>query len=317
LVRRGELAEAEQWVQKLAERAGETFAAVELRARVLKAKGRSDAAAKLIRDFAAAGGARATLPAAALLDTLDMTADAEGLYRAYAADSKEPSAPLALAGFLARRGRLSEAMPLYEAAWKAGPPEAVGRSSVAALRAGRGSPADAGRVEAWIDAAVAAAPQSVGLLVLKADLYQFQERFADAVAVYREVLRRDPRQVVALNNLAYLLAVRGGRPDEALALIDAGLAVTGPHPDLLDTRGVVLTRAGRADEAAADLARAVADAPAGEKHFHLALAHLRAGRKAAAATGLRDATEAGLRRDDLHPLERPEWDRLSAELARP
>ncbi|HEX4607021.1 MAG TPA: hypothetical protein VH092_02335 [Urbifossiella sp.] len=315
LIRRGQAAEADAWVQRLVKATGETPATVELRARALAARKQSGDAARVIREYAAAKGAAATLPAAGLLDGLDLTADAEQMYRAFAAESKAPTAALPLAGFLARRGRLPEALTFYEAAWKTCPPEAVGNGCVGALRAGKAGPADAARVAGWLDAAVAAKPQAVGLLILKADLYQLREQFAEAADLYRQILRRDPKQFVALNNLAFLLAVRDGQAAEALSLIDAGLAVTGPHPELLDTRGVVLTRAGRADDAAADLQRAVAEAPSGEKYFHLTLAHLKAGRKSAAVEAYQDATDAGLTRADLHPLERSDWDRLAAEVA--
>lgn len=316
LLRHGQAAEADIWVNRLVKTAGDTPATVELRARVFKAKNRPDEAARVVRDFAAAKGPTATLPAAGLHDALDLVADAERLYRVAVTESKEPTAALPLANFLCRRGKLGEALAIYEAAWKTCPPEVVGQGCVGALRAAKAGPAEAARVAGWLDTAIAAQPQSVALLVLKGDLHQYREQYAEAAELYRVILRRDPRQVVALNNLAFLLAVRDGKAAEALPLIDAGLAVTGPHPELLDTRAVVLTRAGRADEAVADLRRATAEAPSGDKYFHLALACLGAGRKSAAAEALQDATDAGLRRDDLHPLERPDWDRLAQELAR-
>lgn len=317
LLRRGKVAEADAWTRQLVGAVGDTPATVELQARVLKAAKRPEAAAKLVKDFAAKKGPAATLPTAVLLDALDLAGDAEQVFRGYAAESKEPTASLPLANFLARRGRLAAALPLYEAAWKTCPPEVVAPNCVAALRTGKAGPEEAARVQGWLDAAIAAKPQSVPLVILKADLHQYREQFAEAGDLYRQILRRDPRQVVALNNLAFLLAVRDGKAGEALSLIDSGLAVTGPHPELLDTRGVILTRAGRADEAAADLRRAVAEAPSGDKHFHLAVAHLRAGRKSAAADSYRDATEAGLTRETLHPLERADWEQVVAEVGRP
>ena len=48
--------------------------------------------------------------------------------------------------------------------------------------------------------------------------------------------------------------------------------------------------------------------------FHLALALAKASRKAAASDARQDAETAGLKPEELHPLERPEWERLSQEL---
>ena len=50
--------------------------------------------------------------------------------------------------------------------------------------------------------------------------------------------------MVALNNLAYLTAVKDGNADEGLRLAEAAIEAGGPHPELLDTRATVLLKAG-------------------------------------------------------------------------
>ena len=314
LIRHGQAAAAEPWVKQLEAVVGESLGTIELRARILQANKQQAEAAKLINEFVNKKGKEATLGGAILFDSLNLPAEAEPLYRTFVREAKEPTAPLALAGFLARRGRLNEAFAVYEPLWKTCPPEAVARGAVASLRAGKSTEADARRVEQWLDTALAAQPQSVGLLLLKADLKQLREQFDEAASIYRGILARDERNVIALNNLAFLISMRDPKEAEAVRLIDAGLAITGPHPELLDTRGTILTRAGRTDEALADLQRSISDSPAPVKQFHLALALAKASRKAAASDARQDAETAGLKPEELHPLERPEWERLSQEL---
>ena len=62
-----------------------------------------------------------------------------------------------------------------------------------------------------------------------------------------------PANVVALNNLAYLLALNGGSQAEALALIQRAIDQAGPDPEMLDTRALVYLKGGQADRAGKDL----------------------------------------------------------------
>jgi len=66
---------------------------------------------------------------------------------------------------------------------------------------------------------------------------------------------------VIQNNLAFLLALEGDSHEEALKLIQAAIDEAGPHPALLDTRGVVHLTGGNADLAIKDLLQVVAQAP--------------------------------------------------------
>ena len=66
-----------------------------------------------------------------------------------------------------------------------------------------------------------------------------QGKNSEAVAEYREALRLQPDSIAALNNLAWMIAHQKGRGTEALELINRAIEVMGPHPSLLDTRGVV------------------------------------------------------------------------------
>ena len=91
----------------------------------------------------------------------------------------------------------------------------------------------------------------IGLAQVKYLLGQFDE----AEAVYRKVLEMEPWNRMALNDLAWILGEVLGRHAEGLQLADKGVSRYPDYPNLLDTRGVLLTRLGRLDDAREDLER--------------------------------------------------------------
>lgn len=120
-------------------------------------------------------------------------------------------------------------------------------------------------------------------------------RTADAIAVYEDALVRNPADNPAANDLAMLL-VRN-EPD-AKALKRAGDLVErfadSTNPAFLDTRGWVLYKQGRFEEAVAVLEKAVAGAPsARELRYHLGMAQLKAGRTEDARESLEAAVSEG------------------------
>ena len=306
LLSHGDANSVEPLIERLVAITGETAIAMELRARHAVKSGRPEEAFKRIVAFAATQNLETQLGSARLLEELNAR-EAEALYRDYAKKSLDPRAILLLAGYLARHDRLSDALTICDAAWKTCPHEAVAQTCVASVRAGKPTPEDIQRVERGL----AAAKESLPMMIQQADWKQYREQYAEAIAIYRAILVREPKQVVALNNLAFLIAVKDGQTEEAMRLIDAALAVTGPHAEFLDTRAIILTRANRAQEAIADLQRSIADAPSAVKQFHLTQAYLKANRVQGAVDAYRRAAEQGIKPNDFHPLERPELDRVA------
>jgi Flp pilus assembly protein TadD len=78
---------------------------------------------------------------------------------------------------------------------------------------------------------------------------------------YREALRLAPNDHLVQNNLAYLMAKRGERYPEALALVDRALRSDPNNPYYLETRGYVLYRLGRVDEGHALIKQSLAKIP--------------------------------------------------------
>ncbi len=288
LLLRKDVAEAEQWISRLEQMEKtqrQDFGAAECRARALELRGRDDEARAVLTAYAAATPVKA-------------------------------ERVLALAGFLARRNRLKEALDQCERAWAVAPPEMAGGASVALLRTSAHTDADCARVEARLKAALEKDPDSVVLQVQLADLEDLRGRFREAEALYRKVLKRGPN-AMALNNLAWLLAHRPGQGKEALALIEKAIAQLGPRAELLDTRAVVHLALGNSTTAIADLEKAIGDAPSPSRYFHLARAFRSANQTDAALQALRKAKTAGLELKRLHPAERVAYREITDELDQP
>ena len=113
-------------------------------------------------------------------------------------------------------------------------------------------------------------PTVPGTLALVLDM---QGKFPEAEQAYRATLKLDPENAEAMNNLAYLLALHGGRLDEALALATRAHELMAASCDFADTLAVVLTRKGDVAAALPILLDIVGREPADEGfRGHLAAA---------------------------------------------
>jgi predicted Zn-dependent protease len=199
---------------------------------------------------------------------------------------------------------------------KKAPPERVVYAAVVVLRAGKATPEQRNRVKGWLkDAAVA---QSKNLLfhILEAEIEDLAGAYDKAANVYRQILQKDKDNVIALNNLAFLLALKKENLAESLTMIDRAIDLAGPQAQLLDTKAVVLLQTGQPDKAVQEMQRAIAQGGSGEFYFHLAQAMLQAGKRDEAKVALGKAREAGMRAEQVHQLELPMFQALEAELAK-
>jgi cellulose synthase operon protein C len=318
LIRRGETAEARTWLNRLEQADPNSPRTVEAKARLLKAQGKGDDAAALLTAFAQDDPARLE-PAARLLEQLGLHDAAGQAFTRLADRSKQPEAALALAGFLGRRGRTREALDLCERARKTLPADTVANAGVSVLQAakgGAGETPETRRVAGWLDEALRKSPGDAKLMVPLAVLRGLEGRYDDAEAIYRQILRRDEKNAPALNNLAWLLALKFDKGSEAEGLIERAIELAGPIPALRDTRAVVRMSQGRSDLAVEDLLEANTQEPTAAGYFHLAQAYQMSKDRTAAAKALVQAkTELGLQANDLDPLERAAYERLVGDLA--
>jgi cellulose synthase operon protein C len=246
--------------------------------------------------------------AARLFEQIGSMTDAEAVWRSLTENPDAPEEVFLLVSNLARQDRLDEALDLCEQAWEKCNPEIAVSGCLAALQAASHSPEQVARMAPRIEQAIAAAGNSVSMLIRLGDLRGLQERFAEAEQIYQRVLEEDPDNSFALNNLAWLLAVRLKQGDAALRLIEHALELEGPTAELLDTRAAVYLAQDRGADAIADLKNAIDDAPTPMKYFHLAQAYAATGQRSAARDAL--ASAQGLKEQSIHPLERQSYRQL-------
>jgi len=205
---------------------------------------------------------------------------------------------IARAGFLGRAQRADEALDLLEAAWDRLPLESLLRQAVTVLGAEASgvTPQQAERLNRWFERASREDPDSPTLALVRADFIGTTGSEEQIASTYRALLERkdlSPQQTaVAANNLAFHLA-KPATAAEAEKLVAVAVAELGPHPDVLDTRGVVLLAAGKGQEAIADLKEGLL-VPTATKYLHLAAALASQDQFDAARQALAEAKKRGL-----------------------
>jgi tetratricopeptide (TPR) repeat protein len=296
---------------------GEALRTIELRARLLAATGHADAARKLLLEQLNKPNPRLAA-IASLLEQTDSGAAAEPLYKQIVAGSKRPEAVLALAAYYGRQYRAAEALALCDQAWKSAKPEAVAEASVAVLYAARvPKPDDMAHVAGRLEEALRQNPGSPTLLGTMAAVLNLRGDYTRAIAVYRQVCDRDPKDALARNNLAFLLAAHGGEYDKALAELERAKKMVGAIPMLLDTEAQIYLAKKDPAKAVERLKEAIALEPSGANYFHLAQAYHASNKELDARVAWGQAQKRKLKPADLHSLERPAYQKLAAEFAAP
>ena len=313
------LIEAQDQIDKLKALRPDAFNVVAFEARLYKAQDQMDKAIELIR--AIAKRPNLSDPAwqllANLADELGETKLAEELLRQLLEKSDRPENRLALAKFLGRHGRGKEAVDLCEQLWnvKTNPEElANGTLDVLSFPDGDRNKTQLDRVASWMEKGLEKHPRSPRLTIALASLRERQGRFQDAQALYAQGVQQGSDNWKALNNLAWLMALRNDNWTEALDYSNRAIKLGGPIPELLDTRGVIYTKLGKSQDAIMDLIEVTKQDPSGPKYFHLAQAYLQAGDKQAAAESLAKARAQGLTPDRLHALEVSAYQQVLGEL---
>ncbi|MBM3778486.1 MAG: tetratricopeptide repeat protein [Acidimicrobiia bacterium] len=283
------IAEVEPLVTAAAARGDETASLLMYLSAAYQSLGRHDQAIGAL-ERAKAGGAES-----AALDTYIVQAYlAAGRYAqaadlAASAGRAHPDDPRFVelqASALFRSGAQPRALTLLEAALKAHPDRLERHLQLAQFYG------EAGRVDDGLQVLERAAtrfPDSDLPLFQRGALLAEAERIGEAEQAFSRLIEREPEHADALNYLGYMLADRGERLDEAVALIRRALAVDENNPAYLDSLGWAYYKQGRFQEAEQYLMRAagaMAQNSVVQDHYGDVLARL--GR-------YRDATEAWTR----------------------
>jgi len=212
------------------------------------------------------------------------------------AEPNNPIPPATLAVLLVSDGRRTEATEQVTNWLAKHPEDSFVVSTVARSLAAEDNPEAQKVAESFLAAAVERNPKSIAAVASLAMLVQHMGRAAEAAALNRKVLDLDPNNIIALNNLAWILCEQDGQYQEALELADRGLKVAPHYVDVLETRAVVLYRLGQFDKAAEELARCVEMYPANARplasaYFHLARAYAKMERAVQAQQSLKQAMD--------------------------
>ncbi|MBP3960487.1 tetratricopeptide repeat protein [Gemmata sp. G18] len=319
----GDSRAAEEWVKRLGALQPDAFGTAELQARLAAAKGKGDLAAA--RNIIVPRADRPGAPVqavATICESIKLYEDAERLFQRATdrAKEKRPEAPLVLAGFYGRRGRTADALRICDEVRKAVPAATAlaGKFAVEALYSNPVSaPADTNRVADWLDEAAkkADAKTKAILVQLLASVRNLQGNYAEAMRLYRDAIDTNKDDVLALNNLAFLVSAQEKNHDEALRLIKRAQGAGGTLPELLDTEALILLQKKDFGAARRLLETVTVEDPSGTAYYHLAQVELAAGdRKLEAKRAWQQAEDFGIKLADLHPLERAEFERVSALL---
>ena len=156
-----------------------------------------------------------------------------------------------------------------------------------------------------IDGTLTAAWRSLGLL------YDGSGEHDKAIAAYRRVIEKEPKDATSLNNLAYSLAVREGKLEEALPLAERAFLLA-RSPVIADTVGWI-KHLMKDHEGAIELLAPAARALSGnaEVQLHAAVAFAAAGRLQEAASALKAAEAA-----DPKITEREEFQEVRKKIGR-
>lgn len=260
---------------------------------------RSGRVAELLDELARVPGVRGTAAGRRMADA------AAERYAALVPTRAE--AVVGLVGCLADDGRVTEAFAKIDQLGQQLPVRTKAAAGLAALRPGGGTDRQFDAVRGWLAAARSEDADSIPLRLNEAELFALAGDYPKATAAFEAVLAKDPRNVVALNNLAWTLAADPARAAKAVELIGRAARETGLSGELLDTRARARITLKQFADAKRDLDEAMTHEPTALRSFHLAVLYLAQSppRAADAAAAFAAARAKGLEARAVHPADLP------------
>lgn len=241
--------------------------------------------------------------------------EAEGVFQQFV--DMQPGRELLMAQFLARQGRLPQALKMTEEHADSSTPDDIAKTCFSFLQGASPNAEQLRQIDLILQNALNKHEASQGAVVLKtaqAILRDFQQRDAETEALYREILQEKPGDPTAMNNLAIFLALHNRNLDEAAKMIDKAIIDNGRLPGLLDTRAIVYMAQNQPKKALDDLSLALKKQPTAVRYFHQAQAYFQDGQKKAAVKSLKMAQDMGLKESSLFGVERRNYQKLLRDL---
>jgi len=345
-IKHDDLQTAESWQDALEKIQPNSDLTKALRAQLLFRQNKQAQALNILRDMVPKpvpkDKAGLAVRVAELMVTLKFYDDAESLYSEYV--RLVPDGKLVLADFMGRYRDLQGSLDICEDILSRLSPDRNSNDWMKVLevaiytvraRQSQVTPQQMEKVASWIKRGATANPDSVEFRLKSAEFLELTGKYDEVITLYRKLLTEKVKKgaaddgiapelrAVTLNNLAYLLAITDPpQAEEALTLIKEAIDILGPIRDLLDTRGVVYLRLGKAKEALADLndvlldhnARDLEDRTFGLKYFHLALAQFATNDIPGAEKSMANVERLKMTREDLPTGERAAFEKLVGDL---
>lgn len=264
---------------------------------------RSEKAVELLSgklaDFEGLARRRCEIALAAALYTDQQREKAQELFdKLIAADPNDPTPVMLLGQLLRKERRWTQVNQLLNSWRTTSPRDAETATNMARILAQSGDREGLQMAEDQLRMILDPNPQAVPTLVLLSMLMQDAGRNEEAARLNRRILELDPNNVIAINNLAWMLCDKPSpsaeATNEALTLANRGLSLMPDYMDLLDTRGVAYYKSGDMARAEADLVKCLSLFPAGSAQsaapqFHLARVYAATNRRTQAVEHLRIA----------------------------
>lgn len=256
-----------------------------------------------------AAGAELQLQLAGIYTSLKLDAEAEAAFRRAA--EIDPSRYAQWAVWLAKQQRADEAVELCLARAAEDRSARPAIAMAAVLTAARSPTASRNQAQQFIDQALKRHANDRELLFNVAAMRSMEGDDQAAIQLLRLSLKLAPHDAATLNNLAMLLCETPSGGKEALDCVERAAEAIGSQPELLDTKGWVLLRQRRPEQAEPIFHDILFRSPANPRYrFHLALSLQAQGKAAAAQDALAQAERDGLAAELLSRVEQFELTRL-------
>lgn len=150
-------------------------------------------------------------------------------------------------------------------------------------------------------------------------LLEMTGRSDESAKLYQHLIELEPENLIAINNLAWILSEKKGRYQQALELAQKGLKLSPNYIDLVETRGVIFYRMGELTKAIQDLSKCIELYPSSSPQyvaasFHLARALDKNGKKHESLKYLNQALDLESNKGGLSTTELNEAKRLLIKL---
>ena len=151
-------------------------------------------------------------------------------------------------------------------------------------------------------------PDSLPAMKTLAMLLQITGHSTEAATLYQRILTFQSDNVIAINNLAWILCDEQGKYQQALELAQRGLRFAPDYVDLIDTRGVLYDKLGQYDKAIKDFNRCLELYPDRTpakvaSYLHLGKALAKLGQKDKAIESLKEAIKLNTEIGGLSEIE--------------